>query len=664
VYPQFSNIAVLDPSFTSVGEMVAYAPGQPRLNDADRSFIRQAFYQNEAVVSPIFTGRRSERRVAAVAVPIRDSSGQPIGVVVVTVSLDYLRDRLHTVSLPGMREIVVTDPTGQVAVATEASVESALGQSIAHVPVIQEAQRGNTGYQSSGAFNGLAGDWFVVAKASPHYGWIVSVIQPSGSATQPISNAIALDIVGFGLVACAAIAGSVFVARQILAPIEALRNAAVAWSRGDLDKRVDICTGDEFETLGETFNSMASTLSATLTQLREADRRLEDERNRLQAILYTSPAGIVVIDRTQRPVVVNPAAELLLGVGVSGDRRGWIQLVTERIFRSDGTQIRPADLPIIRSLRENVTVPSMDILVRRPNGWEARLLVNSAPIHAASGEVLGAVAVFVDITPLAEEERLRAEFVTSAAHEFRNPLTVIRGYAEVAMRDPSVKGTNVERELARILDAAARVERLADQLMRAAELHLPATVLRSEVIDLARFVETTVTTFDSSSEFRGHRISISTRPAWVKGDPGLLREALIDLLRQAVLVTPVDHPVIVVVYAWDGIATTSVTDQGPPIPEGGTESVFTPFVVSAASNPVGAPARPFLLLYLARRIIEESGGWMRARSGPSGTTISFTLPRYAQPELDGDAGDRSGEEGAPFDQVETTGHGGGGSQEG
>jgi two-component system OmpR family sensor kinase len=237
----------------------------------------------------------------------------------------------------------------------------------------------------------------------------------------------------------------------------------------------------------------------------------------------------------------------------------------------------------------------------------------------------------VDISPLAEEERLRTEFVTSAAHEFRNPLTVIRGYAEIAKRDPQVQGSSVAHELDRILDAATRVETLADGLLRAAELHLPATVLRREVVDLARLSESTVHEFNETEAHDGHPFAVTAKPATVLGDPALLREAIVNLLRQAVAVTPSDKAIEVTVSTWDGIATLAVTDHGSEVPARELESLFAPFVLTVA--PAGnAQARPVLLLYLARRIIEESGGWMRARSSPRGTTVSFTLPRYQGPE--------------------------------
>src|SRR5207244_4040674 len=101
------------------------------------------------------------------------------------------------------------------------------------------------------------------------------------------------------------------------------------------------------------------------------------------------------------------------------------------IYHPDGTPLPVTDFPAVRALTHGVTTTADELVLRRPNGWELHFLANAAPLRDRNGTIVGAVSVLVDITVLVEEERLRREFVLSAAHEFRNPLTVIKGYAEV-----------------------------------------------------------------------------------------------------------------------------------------------------------------------------------------------------------------------------------------
>ena len=122
--------------------------------------------------------------------------------------------------------------------------------------------------------------------------------------------------------------------------------------------------------------------------------------------------------------IANPAAEALLGQTDRLDLPLGDFVPPYPIFRRDGTPVLVTELPVMRTLREGVSIFGEELVVRRPNGWEVHLLTNSAPIRGPNG-IIGAVTVFFDITVLVEEERLRTEFVLSAAHEFRNPLTVI-----------------------------------------------------------------------------------------------------------------------------------------------------------------------------------------------------------------------------------------------
>src|SRR5262249_48383608 len=152
---------------------------------------------------------------------------------------------------------------------------------------------------------------------------------------------------------------------------------------------------------------------------------------------------------------------------------------------------------------------------------------------------------------------LRNEFVTSAAHEFRNPLTVIKGYAEIAMRDSSVKNTPVYRELTRILDAADRVERLAVELQHAAQMHLTPITLHKEAVDLGALAESVVESSKTADSQHTYQVTVKNPDVQVEGDPALLREAIDDVLRQAKSVSPPGGTIAVKVWSWDGVSNLS-----------------------------------------------------------------------------------------------------------
>lgn len=626
-FGQFANIVVVDSRGQSVGEMLPYPPGQARINVADRPYFQQVMTRNEIVVSPILIGRRVGRPVAVVAVPIRDRSGRPVGAVLVALNLDYFRAKLGTIQLRENRVIVITDHTGQLAFASNRPAITPPLENLASVRLIATALQGTPATQESAPFPGLEGPQLGAAVPTPRYHWVAAVLQPTATALAPIRRTILIDALSFALALILGITAALFISDQIITPVLRLVQAAQRWQAGHLDVRVQIRTGDEIEVLANSLNATAAALERTLCQLAEADQRLTEERNRLQAILETSPAGILMINAAELVVLANSAAEAYLGGKIPVGTPAEALPTLYRLYRPDGTPYSPDDLPILRALHEGTMIIGTEVIVRRPNGWEIHLLTNAAPLRGPNGQILGSVSVFFDITPIVEEERLRQEFVTSAAHEFRHPLTVIKGYAEVAMRNPAIRTTPVCRELEMIIDAADRANRLANELLQAAQAHLPRIILHYETVDLAKLVRETVARFQATHRTEKYQFVVETQPAEIEGDPTLLGEAITYLLQQATEAMPEGGEIIVRLSSWDGLATVSVTDHGPEVPREAIPYLFRPFgLVPSAAAPARI-SRPTLPIYLARRIIEESGGWMRAESSARETTISFSLPR-------------------------------------
>jgi len=629
IYLQFVNVGIVNAQGQSVGEMLPYEPDRPRVNVADRPYFQRTMEFNSVQVSPIVIGRRVPRPTAVVSVPVDDASGRPVGAVLVSMDLEYFRAKLWSVPLSGGRVILITDPTGRLAFASNRWESNPPLLDLSGAPLIRDAIHGVPATQQSGPFPLLSGSQLGAAVPSPRYQWVAAVLQPASVAEGTLAQVIVVDLASFLLALVLGIGASLYLSHQIIGPILTLGQAARAWSRGDLGVRVTIRSGDELERLGDALDEMAASLARTLDQLAEADNRLTQERNRLSAILQTSPAGIIGVSTSDELVLANAAAERLLGIKLRPHSTSAQYPVLRRVYRPNGTVLTHDELPTSRAMREGVTIPGEEIVIRRPNGYETHLLVNAAPLREASGQIVGSVAAFFDITPLVEEERLRSEFVASAAHEFRHPLTVVKGYAEVALRNPAVQGTSVCHELEMIVDAADRANRLADQLLKSAQVHLPAVSLHREPIDLAKLARDEVARFEATLPKGQYHFVVETRPAEVEGDPGLLAEALADLLKQAEEAMPRGGEIGVCVSAWDGIATTAVADHGPTVPPEAIPYLFRPFGVVPSAATEATVSRPSLLLYLAKRIVEESGGWIRAESSPAKTTISFSLPRRA-----------------------------------
>ncbi|HUX87460.1 MAG TPA: cache domain-containing protein [Chloroflexota bacterium] len=623
---QFRTIAVVNLRGDVIESTTTGLATPSIFNVSDRQYFQQAIAYNMPRISNIIIGRETHRPISVAAVPIRDQADNPIGAVALAVNLEYFRARLWNVPLSSGRVIVITDPSGQLAFISDRWEVAQTPPNLSSATLIQDAIRGLPATQDSGSFPLLTGSQTGTAIVTPRYHWIVAVLQPTIVTNATTSRRIALDVASFALALAIGLLSVYFLSRQLIGPILELDRAARDWSQGHLDRHVSIRTGDELEALGNSLNQMVDSWAQTLEQLADTDQRLLRERNRLQTIFETSPVGIVVLDQSGEVTDVNPTAEALLGQPFIKDLPPDRWPEQYHMYHPDGTLFKVSELPSLQALREGRETAGVEMVIRRPNGWQAHLLANSAPVRQENGAIMGSVTIFLDITPFVEEERLRSEFVESAAHEFRSPLTVIKGYAEVAMRDPTIKNARVERELSMIVDASDRASRLADELLRAAQLHLPPLLLHRQLVDLSPLVNQTVAKQKRLPGGDKYQFRVTTVPVEVEGDAALLEEALTDILSQAEAAMPLGGPIEVVVSAWDGMSSVRVTDHGPEIPPDRIATLFQPFTVPNPAQPQ-VSLRPTLLLYLARRIIEESGGWIRAESTPQATTISISLPR-------------------------------------
>jgi GAF domain-containing protein/CheY-like chemotaxis protein len=168
------------------------------------------------------------------------------------------------------------------------------------------------------------------------------------------------------------------------------------------------------------------------TLLREA----EFERENLNQILSTLPAGVMVLDpNTYQPIQNNQRAEDLLGQPIDQDQP--FAAKTYRLFRSSSNSLYPDDqLPIYRANRTDRAAFGDDIAVLHEDGTQTDLLINAAPIYDANGRKMAIVAAFQDISNLRSLENTLQENLreTVALYETQRALSEAETLSEVLDR--------------------------------------------------------------------------------------------------------------------------------------------------------------------------------------------------------------------------------------
>ena len=197
----------------------------------------------------------------------------------------------------------------------------------------------------------------------------------------------------------------------------------------------DKADGEEFTDHDEEILVLFAAQAAAAIANARAHRREQRARADLEALVETSPVGVVVFDgRSGEPVSFNREArrivESLRTPGHPPEQL--LEIVTCR--RADGREVSLKEFPLARQFGAPETVRSEEVELSVPDGRSVRTLINVTPIPGG-GDATSVVATMQDLAPLDQAERLRTEFLALVSHELRQPLTSIKGSAVTLLEE-------------------------------------------------------------------------------------------------------------------------------------------------------------------------------------------------------------------------------------
>jgi len=242
---------------------------------------------------------------------------------------------------------------------------------------------------------------------------------------------------------------------------------------------------------------------------------------------------------------------------------------------------------------------------------------------------------------LAEAERLRSAFMQNVAHELSTPLTPLSGYLRILLSDKLGPLSPQHRKVAESMSAAVtRLTRVVDNLSDFATLASgQATALAAPLDVDALVAEIVEEQRPAIKEAHLHVQVIPSGGGPVKADRRKLRQAISNLLGNAVKFSPHGAEVLVEVRRVDGLLRIAISDQGPGIPAQDQARVFEPFFHATRDARGGEARRPGsgLGLPVAQRIAQAHGGRVVLESPPrdqlpmrghqfSGTKVVLEIP--------------------------------------
>ena len=384
------------------------------------------------------------------------------------------------------------------------------------------------------------------------------------------------------------------------------------------DKENGEAFSDEDEEILVLFASQAAAAIANAHTHREVERARAD----LEALVETSPVGVVVFEAgSSEPSSVNrEALRIVEPIRTPGSPpEQLLDVLTWRRWRGQAESL--ADDSLASLLEDAAPERAEEIELSVPDGRSVRALMNLTPIHSGEGELISVVVTLQDLAPFEELERQRAEFLRMVSHELRAPLASIKGSAGSVIEASPAASRAEMLEFFRLINGQANHMRgLIANLVDAGGIEAGTLTVAPEPTSVVPLVEQARITFLSSG---------SRHPVLVELPPGLplamadrerIVQVLNNLLSNAALHAPESSP-IRIEAARDGThVAISVSDEGGGIPHDQLPRLFR--------RRAGLQGGTGLGLAIAKGLVEAHGGRIRAESGGPGlgARFTFTLP--------------------------------------
>jgi len=325
--------------------------------------------------------------------------------------------------------------------------------------------------------------------------------------------------------------------------------------------------------------------------------------------------GVMVVNKDNSIILVNEALKDFLGKDIAFEGKTPLEVLRNTEFHEGLERILQG-------------TPNFTMELSIPTPRERVFEVNI--VGMGSGELVqGAIAVFHDISKLKRLERIRRDFVANVSHELRTPLTSIKGYAETLLEGAINEGHKANQFVQVILKHANRLSNIINDLLMLSKIETREERIPQKEIDLKELVDTSIQLVQKQATEK--RIQVEVGPLlennMVMGDRDLLRQAMVNLLDNAIKYTPAEGTITIFLEDLEREVQVNIRDTGIGIPREDIDRVFERFycVDKDRSRELGGTG---LGLSIVKHIILAHGGriWVESKL-EKGSTFSFTLPK-------------------------------------
>ncbi len=391
----------------------------------------------------------------------------------------------------------------------------------------------------------------------------------------------------------AALLLSYFLSKGITTPIKELvefskRISMGVFSEGTIPKR-----NDEIGELMENMNIMAKRIGKLVESLKS-------EGETLETIIKSIDEAILLIDGNGVIKHANDEFKNLVGKEKVEERYYW------EVIKNDELRNFIKKALNKESMRERIQIK------------DRNFILSSRKIETANKILV----TFYDVTELQKYEEMKKEFIGNLSHELKTPLTSIKGFVEVMKEEGKLKYIDIiERNIDRMIQIVKDIQMLS-------KLEYRKTKAQIESVDALDILKDIEKLFHKKAEEKGLNllIEVEEKPFYIKVDPYLFEEMLVNLVDNAIRYTD-RGSVSVKIYRGKGGFFVEVKDTGIGIPKEHIDRIFERFYVvdKSRSKRTGGTG---LGLSIVKHIVLLHNGKIDVRSVPGeGTTFTIFIPQ-------------------------------------
>ena len=361
---------------------------------------------------------------------------------------------------------------------------------------------------------------------------------------------------------------------------------------------------------------------------------LEQIKSKYEAILTSIGDGLVVVGKEGKIEYINKSFEEMLG-WKSHEILGKSMVEVVPRIDSHGVEVHFKERILTQVLSGKKFVANLSnsftYIKKDKTQFPASSII--APV-VLNSKIVGAVEVFRDITKEKEVDKAKTEFVSLASHQLRTPLSTVSWYSEMLLAGDVGEVTPEQKKyLEEIYRGNQRMVDLVNTLLDVSRIEMGTFIVESKLTDTVNLAQEVISEY--RLQIKDKRIkftsSFEKKIPLIRADPKILRMFMQNLLSNAIKYTPEGGRVeISILLTKDNTILFKIADTGYGIPENQKDKIFTKLF--RADNVLGKDTEGTGLgLYIAKSIVEQSGGKIRFESSENkGTTFFVTLPLQKQ----------------------------------